>query len=1068
MIYPPKSYGAQIFTPKPKLFYEKVFLPPLGGCLPCGRFVRFCPPPSLIAQTSSCGGVLTNNSQGTILEDIVQRCNFASLCATAINSCEESVPVEFRIFLPETGAEISVVDFNGFVATNTTISLPDPNNPIIYRLYKKVIPLSSSLETSAVSEECMLVTYNFVDDFTRKALVDVSEPDASINQSYLVTLQDQDIHHIRFGRDNVSALASELDPTPSTPAFLSEIDYSLDNQNFAPLPEPGTETSFPGAGNENARYLVLIDKDLVIDLDYEFAAQWRVIVEPGRTITVKSGSQLLVRGAEIVRCTDLWESIIVEPGAQLAIRNSYISGGQTAIRALPGSRANALLTTFENNNVAIASDAQGAIGSINVDMTVQRCTILAPEVRAPLPSYEGFAGIVLDRQSFATLAQNEISEVEFGVRARSSLFLADENFYHDISQIGVRNYGGIAVMQNSRFERIPTGLRSIFGSNFITGNDIFQVQRGLDLIASTNRTHRIENNTLDVSEYALQSRLTFAYGTAPLFAGNSVRIDGSETESFGVGIRDLNDGGGWLLRNNIIRMEKAWQGMHLIGGSGYALSENTLLMNNTQTAMGLHAQGTDALYASCNYFTTEQSGPGLLVGEKTGLLGEMIPNSTLRCNNFEKLRQGLQVTDLNDGTQIEGNVFTEYYDALVYGSEPVGFAVTPQQILNGNQWLGGEMFDAVNWNDDSDNFILSQFQVDTIPSDVDTPNVPGGEEDWFVENNNNEFDCQTSATPCPDFELPPGLNEGENLEHTIATVEPSLEAYSGSLWSSKLHLRGRVEASNTSNATFTSFASSQSSDKVFYEYEDQLYTALHGDEQKLQAYTDLIDERRNLAQQLAEVEIQVADGATGLETTRVDLIAQLEQTAQSAFGIENDLKQEITSALSNTGVAPSGTEIYEQNYQTVMDVVYELNFEPTEELTTSQGNRLMAIAYQCPFDGGEAVYKARALLGVDFSMTNEEVCSRTQGRAARVLNNHEAAVGLSPNPADDFVMLTLDEAATGTAYLTNGFGSVLQTYTIERSRSQEISTVRLTPGIYFIVVDLKGKRPVTERLIVLR
>ena len=335
----------------------------------------------------------------------MQRCNYVSLCVNAVNTCEESATVEFRIFLPENGptVDIDIVDLNGFVATNTTIALPNPNIAEVYRLYKKVVQLPSSLQSSTVFEECMLVTYNSIDDFTRKALVDVSEPDASINQSYLATLQDQDIHHIRFGRDNVSALASELDPTPNTPAFLSEIDYSLDNQNFAPLPEPGTETSFPGAGNENARYLVLIDKDLVIYLDYEFAAQWRVIVEPGRTITVKSGSQLLVRGAEIVRCTDLWESIIVEPGAQLAIRNSYISGGQTAIRALPGSRAKALLTTFENNNVAIASDAQGAIGSINVDMTVQRCTILAPEVRAPLPSYEGFAAIVLDRQSFATL-----------------------------------------------------------------------------------------------------------------------------------------------------------------------------------------------------------------------------------------------------------------------------------------------------------------------------------------------------------------------------------------------------------------------------------------------------------------------------------------------------------------------------------------------------------------------------------------------------------------------------------------------------------------------------------------
>ncbi|MCB0597804.1 MAG: right-handed parallel beta-helix repeat-containing protein, partial [Phaeodactylibacter sp.] len=145
-------------------------------------------------------------------------------------------------------------------------------------------------------------------------------------------------------------------------------------------------------------------------------------LEPGAQIVVSSGN-LVLDGCRIFGCSELWESITVEDGASLEMRNCTVSDAENAVTLEAGAQAEIRNNTFRNNYTGILMGLQpGQTASL------RNCygnTFLADgALKAPRSGTTAFAGIWLDNASasvgVAGQAPNVFDGLYDGILARNS------------------------------------------------------------------------------------------------------------------------------------------------------------------------------------------------------------------------------------------------------------------------------------------------------------------------------------------------------------------------------------------------------------------------------------------------------------------------------------------------------------------------------------------------------------------------------------------------------------------------------------------------------------------------
>ena len=128
---------------------------------------------------------------------------------------------------------------------------------------------------------------------------------------------------------------------------------------------------------------------------------------------------------------------------------------------------------------------------------------------------------------------------------------------------------------------------------------------------------------------------------------------------------------------------------------------------------------------------------------------------------------------------------------------------------------------------------------------------------------------------------------------------------------------------------------------------------------------------------------------------------------------------------------------------------------------------LGSITCQCPTTGGEAVYKARALLGSDYDLTIDQACGEVEGRAGVQEEFAVREFALSPNPANETVLLMLEQRESGIILLTDSYGKLLESFRIIDEQSRSIATENFASGVYFISVRTDDGEVLTDRLVIL-
>ena len=139
-------------------------------------------------------------------------------------------------------------------------------------------------------------------------------------------------------------------------------------------------------------------------------------------------------------------------------------------------------------------------------------------------------------------------------------------------------------------------------------------------------------------------------------------------------------------------------------------------------------------------------------------------------------------------------------------------------------------------------------------------------------------------------------------------------------------------------------------------------------------------------------------------------------------------------------------------------------------------SQIMDIAVQCPLSGGQAVYRARTLIGLFTKLMEYDddiACDQTiisRGTKKNMVNRYEPQVKIKPNPASNQIdVLLLNYTSDGICQLdiSDSKGSIRKRELLNCNVDKhKIDISELTPGVYWITVVSEKITSVTKLIVV--
>lgn len=174
------------------------------------------------------------------------------------------------------------------------------------------------------------------------------------------------------------------------------------------------------------------------------------------------------------------------------------------------------------------------------------------------------------------------------------------------------------------------------------------------------------------------------------------------------------------------------------------------------------------------------------------------------------------------------------------------------------------------------------------------------------------------------------------------------------------------------------------------------------------------------------------------------------------------------TAASTMNATIAGTDIMEINKKTVNDIYLATWAVGNFELTAAQQAALQSIADQFAIEGGDAVYSARVMLGLEI---HEYVpyAQRTAEQETGIVKIAEA--NIYPNPANGETSLSysLAEGQTGTFELFDLLGNKVASYQLTSSdKVLSFSTKDMAAGVYLFKVAISGTLVKADKFIVVK
>ncbi len=823
----------------------------------------------------------------------------------------------------------------------------------------------------------------------------------------------------------------------------------------------------------------------LINPSFEFLACPNVLLYPGASIEIDPSAQpvdLVIWYSHLrAICDEMWQEIFVsDPDCGVYVWNSTIEDAEQAIYSEHCGNFYIENSTFNKNWISIRANVCGATQQIPsyVYATTFECDdfLLPPHATdfslAAMDNFE-FGPFTFGRTLFASDqnivrgSHNGIIAYDVDLTVHNTLFdgkqapvsgiTMDFGVFNEGVGVGapsgelwVGDYQSINPFAKCNFFDCEVGVFSQFSSlhvfeNVFSTSSIYgsTFTRGVVAENSKNQTIEINKNTIqlfDIGVRSMMNTLSNVDINDNIITVKEPTTGGSGPVKYGIFADDAQPtltSTTEIARNTIskglygiwVRNQKQTQ---VIDNYVYPLNSNNLL----NLKVGILVEGTTSPRISTNfvqgdtkqnYSTTYTTNQGISIRNTNARAEE--------CNVTDRLFSGLTFFGNCNYSKIRGNDVRRHHwgwgmDACNIGS-PQGNAILDQGNLwtgNGFGVFGQYALRAINpgtttfqlWVEPPFTNPPFKIPVTVGPFNPLIPNPPGTA---IASNPNSRYECDYY----PGF-TGGGGGEGMSIsEFQIATDEVDSIAETEEM---KWMMR-----------------------RSFFEKLDDDLTLLDSSF-VIEYFFD------SLAQENIGILSDVSDSLTLLSDSTMmgDSLASLRlEKIDAAL----DKNSEV-----NANLAP------EINEKAVNQIYLNTVAKGILEYTQEEYDELFAIASQCPWVGGNSVYSARTMLGIETDtlvIEDEIICSslnrekETNEKGIEEFSNFRIA----PNPANDFAIVYFQIEQDGLLKILNSLGEIVYQQPVSTDYNFiGVSIGEFPQGIYFLQIEVNNGLTPTLKLVV--
>ncbi|MBL0072637.1 MAG: T9SS type A sorting domain-containing protein [Bacteroidetes bacterium] len=721
-------------------------------------------------------------------------------------------------------------------------------------------------------------------------------------------------------------------------------------------------------------------------------------------------------------------------------------------------------------------DMSNGVISRNTSISITNCIF---EDIVPDPVYQNLTQSMVSNTSYNGSAIYAIGR--FGSLLKQRGFGKNGQTAFDNCKYGIFTDRMNVDSRDNNMTNMLTGYRTNFGSNLtmdITGNHIESRSTAIDLRFNDNADHLwVSDNEIYFGEFV-------SGAFRGVSAIQSLERQGSNRDSR-------------IHNNNIFYnsgANNAANGIGLTSTSDYFVTENDLFMtDNLVNINGIIVSGSNKTEISCNVVDGSNNlNASVHQSAITNVLGS---DPIISCNVVDKTMNGIRmVGDAGLNVTIQGNEFNNHNRGLFYNQ-----GITNSQDWKGNLWPVTPV--NLNWGAFSDNPIIASFS----PYSYDNSNPPSGlsfepttsslnpvgfePPNWFqpgIDYTNETFYCLVNNhhycdqfPPCPDCPIDIVIHERiarDSIENTPYTAE--------TLWRLKRELYRNLLSDSTllANSLFENFynemevsVAAQLEQLTGEQYEmmqlDQsVINNLNQNRNSLDVQMALLAEQMELYRHALESAVDPSVYLLAIQGIRQNMESILNYN-RNVFSIADSSLVLTTDNIRFVNESIYSSETIEVNEQVVNEIFLSVIGQEQFQLGDDAINQLEGIAAQCPLAGGNAVFKARAIL----SLLNDElvyddinICLQA-GIILRQIPKKPTA-RLYPNPANNSVTLVyeLPEVSTAEFLLFNSVGMLQLKQQMKIDITQmSFSTEQLAPGVYHYQVNTSSDFQLNGKLVII-
>ncbi|MEO8086673.1 MAG: T9SS type A sorting domain-containing protein [Bacteroidota bacterium] len=805
-------------------------------------------------------------------------------------------------------------------------------------------------------------------------------------------------------------------------------------------------------GNISGQEDVWLHGDFIIDVDWNILNTCSVHVEECSEIVVERGVLLNVQNSSLIKCTNMWHRIKLEPGSQLEFNNSRISGADIGVYCVQTDLYQTIFNLEGNGGITdsrvgvfVEINSNHAFNNIIGNVTGQIITrggnfnnqcATQPVIGAlPYAALE-LNDIILDVGNDGAL-RNSFSELNIGITSNRCILKVTntqfQNIYIDAAYAPLGNtFDGTAV--------------HCFGGSSIYSLDL---TKGTNGTISTNvyRGVYTDNITANIHEMEMYVQFTGVFTTAcsqtlnTLVESSIIQVDGSSTDIAFYGIDWRNNAGAakmevskneitisgkpimkgvcireayagttsanYLISDNLIHMTDGDVGIDLIACNSPHVNFNAIDRLGTSafnpTFIGIRSQGCDRPVIKCN----QVEGNGVLQTRGIGSYGSgnNYLGGYVHCNYVRETFRGIEFLGVQASTDFKANSMTNHDAGLFLNSN----CIIGPQISQGNSWSGSfGTCPADNRNNSSVPIILAnEIRVHSGGSNFLPTYCDGSHGIWFRNIGGLSWGCYNDPSAAPDCGFNPDLiyadDQVTEIDTSIAHSHVGTTDFdTESRQMLKKYLYNKLDnypALLSSDTILDNFYDALSGSQYEFlkdvEDLDDIIYANDSDFTANEMYFDSTIDTLTSVFLYNNSLIAAGDSATdSLLSINEDVLDSINSTLFDTKDIEDDrssLREEQISAAYEVNAGISTTDTIAVLEKAINEIYFTTVAQNNFDFTDPQIDELWEIANVCPFVGGASVFRARSLysLVTDTVVYNDStLCSGTGFRRASITNNH--------------------------------------------------------------------------------